>query len=114
MKNSKKKNIVLASSTNIHDKLNKNNLLVNTRKKSLLIDSNKSIINNFSLIKGNSSKRTDHSETKEMGDEKKSLLNTLLNNTNLDNLSSEGLKTAQINVVARFRPVNFVEDVNRK
>ena len=53
--------------------------------------------------------KSDHSkQVVEYFDGKNSNLNSLLNNTDLFN--SE-LKTSQIKVVARFRPINFVEEV---
>ncbi len=111
MNNIKKKNLLLASSKTVNGKLDIKRLSGSTNKKSLLIDTNRSSTNTISMIKANNSKKNDVSETKETCEEKKSLLNTFLSKTNTESIMSDGIKTAQINVVARFRPVNFVEEV---
>jgi hypothetical protein len=111
MNNIKKKNLILASSKTVNGKLNIKRLSGSTNKKSLVIDTNRSSTNTFPIVKTNNSKRNDVSETKEPCEEKKSLMNTFLSKTNTESIMSDGIKTAQINVVARFRPINFVEEV---
>lgn len=107
---SKKKNIVLASILNTSkDNINSERSLI--RRSTLVPNKNiKALLEAPSLKKLPSERKNDtFAEMSSSIEEKRHF--SVFNTTHPEAFHHDGTKTSQIKVVARFRPINFVEDV---
>jgi hypothetical protein len=110
MKDNKKKNILLGTVLNT----SKDNIHVERsfqrRSTFMPIKNHKNLLEGPSMrILTSDKKNETFAETSHQSEDRKF---NVLNHTHNDAFPQDGVKTSQIKVVARFRPINFVEDVS--